>query len=193
VRLPVDPDALLDSIAEIFVRHGAEAYLGEPVTMAEHMLQAAALAEAEGASDALVAATLLHDIGHFTGESGPYSPDDILDRAHETAGARTLAAGFPAVVTESVRLHVAAKRFLCATDMTYAARLSAASRHSLALQGGAMNAEEIDAFRRLSFHRDAVRLRLWDDAAKVPGRATPTFDHFGPLLRRVACAGGALA
>ena len=103
-------------LAEIIERRGAESYLGEAVTMAEHMLQGAMLAEAEGAPDELVAAALLHDIGHYTSAFGAYAPDDTVDRRHSEAGAAILAPFFPAVVTECVRLHVAAKRYLAATD-----------------------------------------------------------------------------
>ncbi len=105
-------DDILTLIADILERRGAESYLGEAVTMAEHMFQTASLAQAEGAGDALVAAALLHDIGHYTSEFGEYSPDDIVDRHHDAAGAKALEGHFPPVVTESIRLHVAAKRYL---------------------------------------------------------------------------------
>jgi phosphonate degradation associated HDIG domain protein len=177
---------IVDLIADIFARRGAEAYLGERVTMAEHMLQTAALAEADGAPDTLIAAALLHDIGHFTGELGAYSPQDAVDRRHEAAGAMALEGQFPPAATEAVRLHVAAKRYLCATDATYRAKLSPASIHTLSLQGGPMTAIEVAAFQRLEFHAAAVRLRLWDDAGKVARARTPTFDDFKPMLRRVA-------
>jgi len=178
-------DTIVAFLADIFARRGAEEYLGEPVTMAEHMLQGAALAEAEGAGDALVAAALLHDIGHFTSEFGAYHPSDTEDRHHDEAGAAVLAPFFPPVVTECVRLHVAAKRFLCATDPAYFAKLSPASVHSLSLQGGPMLLAEVAAFRRHPFHAEAVRVRLWDDQGKVAGRKTPDFAHYVPLLERV--------
>jgi phosphonate degradation associated HDIG domain protein len=176
---------IVERLADIFARRGADAYLGERVTMAEHMLQTAALAAADGAPDTLVAAALLHDIGHFTSDLGSYAPDDAVDRRHEAAGAEALGGYFPAGVTESVRLHVAAKRYLCATGPTYAARLSEASQHTLSLQGGAMTVREVADFRRSPFHADAVRIRLWDDAGKVAGVRTPSFKDFLPFLRRV--------
>lgn len=176
---------IIDLIAEIFARRGVETYLGEGVTMAEHMLQTAALAEGAGAPDALIAAALLHDIGHFTGELGAYSPQDVADRRHETAGAAALARHFPGAVTECVRLHVAAKRYLCAIDTTYHAKLSQASKHTLSLQGGPMTRAEVAAFADLAFHADAVRVRLWDDAGKQMGACTPTFEDFRPVLARV--------
>jgi len=180
-----DPHAIIDLIADMFERRGAEAYAGEALTVAEHMLQTAALAQAEGAADTLVAAALLHDIGHFTSAFGEYSPQDTEDKHHDDSGAELLKSAFPPAVTECVRLHVAAKRYLCATDDAYYDTLSAASKHSLQLQGGPMSTVEIDAFRRLAFYQDAVRLRRWDDSGKIAGLATTTFDSFKPLLRRV--------
>lgn len=180
-----NPGDIVATIADIFTRRGAEAYLGEAVTMAEHMLQTATLAKAAGASDTLVAAALLHDIGHFTSEFGTYSPDDVVDRHHNDAGAAMLARHFPPDVVEVVRLHVAAKRYLCAVEPGYQAGLSAASKHSLDLQGGPMHADEIAAFQRLPFHSDALKVRLWDDCGKVAGMRTMTFDAFSSLLQRV--------
>jgi phosphonate degradation associated HDIG domain protein len=181
----LDKGDIVGLIADIFERRGAEAYLGEAVTVAEHMLQTAALAQAEGAPDALVAAALLHDIGHFTSEFGEYSSEDTVDKRHDAAGAKVLEGFFPMAVTECVRLHVAAKRYLCATDPTYYGRLSEPSQHSLSLQGGPMSETEIARFRSLEFYRDAVRLRLWDDGGKTVGVPTMTFDDFRPLLQRV--------
>lgn len=178
-------ETIVDFLADIFERRGAESYLGEPVTMAEHMLQGAWLAEQERAEDVLITAALLHDIGHYTGEFGTYSPDDTEDKHHDDAGAAVLAPFFPPVVTECVRLHVAAKRYLCATDPTYLSKLSPASRHTLALQGGPMNAAEVEAFEANPFFREAVRVRIWDEGGKVPGMRTRSFRDYAPLLRRV--------
>ncbi len=175
----------IDTIADIFTRRGAEAYLGEAVTVAEHMLQAATLARAASAPDALVAAALLHDIGHFTSAFGTYSPDDTIDRHHDAAGAAMLARHFPTRVAETVSLHVAAKRYLCAVEPGYRDALSTASQHSLTLQGGPMTPAGIDAFRRLPCYRDAVQVRRWDDAAKVAGAPTPGFHAFRPMLARM--------
>ncbi len=180
-----DHGGIIDRLADIFERRGVESYLGEAVTMAEHMYQTAALALAEGAPDALVVAALLHDIGHYTSEFGEYSADDIVDKQHDAAGAKVLEGVFPPVVVACVRLHVAAKRYLCATSADYYDRLSPPSRHSLALQGGPMSPAELEAFRGLAFHQDAVRVRQWDDGGKTEGVQTLTFDDFRPLLRRV--------
>jgi phosphonate degradation associated HDIG domain protein len=184
-ELSLDRSTIIAFIADIFERRGAESYLGEPVTMSQHMLQGAVLAEREGASEELVAAALLHDIGHYTSEFGPYSPADTEDNHHDEAGAKVLEHFFPPVITECVRLHVAAKRYLCATDGSYYDKLSPASRHTLELQGGPMNEAEIAQFRRNAFYREAVRVRLWDEGGKDPHMTTPDFRHYVPLLQRV--------
>lgn len=181
----LDRSNIVEFIADIFERRGAESYLGEPVTMSEHMLQGAVLAEKEGAPEELVAAALLHDIGHYTSEFGPYSPEDTQDNYHEESGAKVLAPFFPPVIAECVRLHVPAKRYLCATDKGYHDRLSEASKHTLSLQGGPMTAEEVKAFESNPYYREAVRVRIWDDEGKQPGMVTPAFRHYMPLLKRV--------
>lgn len=181
----LDRETIIPFIADIFERRGAESYLGEPVTMSQHMLQAAVLAGRDGAPDELVAAALLHDIGHYTSEFGPLSPEDDADNFHDEAGAKVLAPFFPEVVRECVRLHVAAKRYLCATDPSYSGKLSAASVHTLKLQGGPMNAEEAAAFRQNPHHDAAVRVRLWDEGGKDPDMTTPPFAHYVKLLQRV--------
>jgi phosphonate degradation associated HDIG domain protein len=183
----------IGQIADLFASEGASEYLGEPVTQAAHMLQAARLAEQEGADDALIAAALLHDVGHFAGAvSGEAEGADDLPGAefsgsvppqmHSHSGADWLAQWFGPEVTEPVRLHVAAKRYLCAVEPGYAKTLSAASVYTLGVQGGPMSGAELDEFAASPYARDACRLRRWDDAAKDPDVAAPPFEHFEPLL-----------
>lgn len=184
--MALDGSTIVPFLTDIFERRGAESYLGEPVTIAEHMLQSAWLAERDDAPEELVVAALLHDIGHYAGEFGTYSPEDTQDRHHEDGGAAVLTPFFPPVVTECVRMHVAAKRYLCATDPGYFDRLSLASVHSLSLQGGPMNDDEIAEFEANPFHRNAVKVRIWDDGGKVAGMKTKSFaDYAGPLQKVV--------
>ena len=181
----LDRDTIVPFIADIFSRRGAESYLGEAVTMSEHMLQGARLAEAARADETLVAAALLHDIGHYTNEFGDDYIDQGIDNLHDEAGARVLEGFFPPVVIACVRLHVAAKRYLCATDPAYFDKLSPASVATLKLQGGPMNAAEVAEFRANPYYAEAVRVRLWDEEGKVPGMSTPPFEHYAPVLQRV--------
>lgn len=178
---------VISVLTDIFLRRGSDSYLGEAVTMSEHMLQAAAIAEGERSDEALIAAALLHDVGHYADEFSAYSPTDIFDRRHEIVGAELLVPYFDSRIVNAVRLHVAAKRYLCATKPEYMSLLSTASKHTLVLQGGPMSAHEVVEFEGNDGFLDAVRVRVWDDHAKVPGVVTPSFDHFVPLLRRVLC------
>ena len=175
-------------LSDIFARRGGEEYLGEPVTMAQHMLQGATFAQQQGLPEQIIVAALLHDIGHFTSEFGTYSPEDTEDKHHEEAGALVLSEFFPTIVTDCVRHHVAAKRYLCATNPAYFDRLSAASVHSLNLQGGPMSDAEVNAFRE-NPHLDAIlKVRIWDDIGKDPDHAAPEFAYYKPLLERVVQA-----
>jgi gamma-butyrobetaine dioxygenase len=179
-----------DRIAELFASDGAADYLGEPVTVAAHMLQAGALAEAAGAAPVLVAAALLHDVGHLRGadpqaDGLELSGQDLMagtDNNHSERGAAWLAQWFPASVTEPIRLHVAAKRYLCAVESSYFGRLSPASVYTLSLQGGPMSEEEAAEFERSPWAADAVAVRRWDDLAKDPAADGPDFEWFRPLL-----------
>jgi gamma-butyrobetaine dioxygenase len=176
---------IVDEIAGLFTDQGAGEYLGEAVTMAEHMLQAAAIASAEGAVEHLVAAALLHDIGHF---HGPLTGQDLMagqDNRHSHTGADWLATRFGPEVTEPIRLHVAAKRYLCAVEPGYAARLSEASVYTLSVQGGPMGEAEAREFAAGPYAVDAVRLRRWDESAKDAAVVGPGFEAFRPLLVRL--------
>jgi gamma-butyrobetaine dioxygenase len=165
--------ALADVLVALRTR-GQEAYLGEPVTVTEHSLQTAAAAEAEGRSPALVVAALLHDVGWLL-HAGP--------RPHEERGAAILAQqGFGPEVTEPVRLHVDAKRYLCTIDPDYRTRLSSESRRTLGPQGGILDEEAREAFAAHPFAADALILRRYDDVAKTPGARTPDLEHFARLV-----------
>ena len=170
------------AIAELFAGPGARDYLGETITIGVHMRQAGALAEAAGAAAPLVAAALLHDVGHLRDEINELSCRAGTDRRHGEAGARWLSQWFGEAVTEPVQLHVAAKRFLCATEPGYFGLLSQESVRTLVLQGGPMTPEQAAAFEALPFARDAVAVRRWDDEAKDPAVTPPGFAHFEPLL-----------
>lgn len=163
------PAPAVDFILNLFAERGAREYMGEAVTMSQHMEQSAACAVADGAPDSLVIAALLHDIGHFIGEHPIEALENGIDNTHEEAGAAYLESYFPASVTEPIRLHVAAKRYLCATDPEYLGRLSEASINSLKVQGGPMSRSEIDRFEMNPFHEQAVQLRLYDDDGKIAG------------------------
>lgn len=183
-----DRAAVIDRLATLFAERGAREYLGEPVSVAEHMLQTAALAEAAGGSDELVVASLLHDIGHLLEPDSAEALDAGEDRYHENLGCADLAAHFPPAVTEPVRMHVDAKRYLCAIEPAYVHGLSDASRRSLAAQGGPMSPEETRAFAENPHHETALALRRFDDAGKVAGHPVPGFDHYRPVLERVLAA-----
>jgi phosphonate degradation associated HDIG domain protein len=168
----------IDQIFERFERHGVNQYGGEQVRQLEHALQCAALAEAEGAEPTLVAAALLHDIGHLLHDLGDSPAARGIDDRHELRGREWLGRWFGEAVTEPVRLHVNAKRYLTATDPGYFATLSASSVRSLELQGGAFSPELAAGFIGLPYAPLAVRLRRWDEAAKLPGKSTPDLAHF---------------
>jgi len=172
---------IADSILDLFATKGAEPY-GEDVSVADHCLQCAALARRERADDALVAAALLHDIGHLIED-----PDDRFGvHAHDRGGADWLAPHFPDAVVEPVRLHVAAKRYRVAVDPGYAARLSRASTHTLVHQGGPMTGREVAVFEANPHHEAAVRLREWDDAGKVEGLTVAPLGDYHELLARLS-------
>ena len=178
-------DDVIERILDTFRAHGAEAYLGEPVTLREHMLQTAQAAEQDGAPDRLVAAALLHDYGHLIHGGREDAAQHGVDTEHEEVGFRFLQEHFPPEVVEPVRLHVDAKRYLCAVDPDYYGVLSPASQLSLELQGGPMSAEESEVFARLEHAAAAVAVRRWDDAAKDPTAGAPAFEEFVPMLENI--------
>ncbi len=169
-------------VLALFRQRGGSQYGGEAVTQLEHALQAATFAEREGAEPALIAAALIHDVGHLLHELSDDSSDQGVDDRHETLAASWLAHRFRPAVVAPVAMHVAAKRYLCAVDSKYYGQLSQPSVQSLALQGGPMKPAEVQQFETRTYFQDAVRLRRWDDAAKVVGMATEELDHFARYL-----------
>jgi phosphonate degradation associated HDIG domain protein len=174
----------LDDIRVLFERHGSIAYSGEPVTQLEHALQSGALAEAEGASDELVAAAFLHDLGHLLNLQGETPTERGVDDLHQYFALPFLRPVLSDAVLEPIRLHVDAKRCLCAIDTTYFGQLSADSVRSLQLQGGIFSREEAQGFIQKPYAQDAMRLRRWDDRAKEKDRATPGIDHYLSVVER---------
>ena len=172
-------------LEDIFERRGGEEYLGEQVTMAEHMLQGATIAEQNGEPEIIVVSALLHDIGHFTSEFGMFSMEDTKDRLHEDAGAKVLQNFFPQLVIDCVRYHVAAKRYLCATRPSYFYKLSEASVHSLNLQGGPMCDDEVREFEKNPYLKDILKVRYLDEAGKREDMSIPSFSYFAPMVQRI--------
>ena len=184
-RSVTDP---VDEIADLFRRFGGDGY-GECLSLERHMLQTAAMARSAGATDSLVAAALLHDIGYFVAaEEAARSPDPAvadLGAGHEALGAIWLSGRFPEAVTAPVALHVEAKRYLCCADPAYHDVLSEASRLSLARQGGPMTTAEAAAFRAHPAFEAALLLRQWDDSGKDLHTTTPGLKSYDGVLRSV--------
>jgi [1-hydroxy-2-(trimethylamino)ethyl]phosphonate dioxygenase len=171
-------DDIVSDIKSLFERNGSSLYGGEAITQQEHALQAAMLAELSDAEPSLIVAALLHDIGHLLHDLPDDAPDDGVDDVHELLACNWLRRHFGPEVTEPVRLHVDAKRYLCTAEPGYRASLSAPSLQSLELQGGAFSADEAREFERNPFFEQGIRLRRCDDLAKVVGLITPSLNHF---------------
>jgi phosphonate degradation associated HDIG domain protein len=174
----------VEQIITILRDKGGADYGGERVTQLEHALQCATLAETSGAASALIAASLLHDFGHLVHDLGRDAAKRGVDDRHEVRGRDWLGQWFAEDVTGPVRLHVDAKRYLCAIDPKYFATLSPGSVQSLALQGGPFEPEPAKSFIALPHAPAAVNLRRWDEAAKVAGRRTPDLEHFRTHLQQ---------
>ncbi len=175
-------DEIASRILTVLEGPAGSAHYGEGVSECQHALQAATLAEQAGAAPSLVAAALLHDIGHLLHGLGEDVAERGLDSKHEAVGAAYLARYFGEDVVGPVALHVDAKRYRVTADPAYAATLSMASTRSLALQGGPMDADEMKRFIAKRHALDALQLREWDDLAKIVGRATPPPAHFRAAL-----------
>lgn len=178
-------DPRLVRIAELIELRADGQYGLAEINQRQHALQAAWLAERQGCPASLIAAALLHDIGHMIHDLGHDAAEKGVDDKHEVLGHEFLAAMFGPDVTEPVRLHVAAKRYLCAVEPDYFSRLSRDSVVSLALQGGPMSAAEVAEFEAVPQYRAAVQLRRFDEQAKVKGLQTPPASHFLPYVAQV--------
>jgi phosphonate degradation associated HDIG domain protein len=176
---------IVEEILALYETAGSADYLPDIVSHTEHALQTAARALHAGAPDTLVVAALLHDVGHLLpGLDEAALAASRVDARHEARGAVFLARYFPIAVTRPIAMHVAAKRYLCALDPAYVGQLSPSSVQSLALQGGPLDDDAVEAFERRPGFREALSLRRWDEAAKVPGRRVPGFAQYRPLLER---------
>jgi len=177
---------VVTEIVSLFKTKGDRAYEGEGVSQLEHALQSAHRAEQDGAAPELVCAALLHDIGHLINDRGETPTLRGEDDLHQYMALPFLRPAFPEAVLGAIRLHVDAKRYLCAIRPGYREALSEDSKRSLELQGGVFAPAQAERFIRQPFAADAVKVRLWDDAAKVPGLPTPGLAHFEAILRTVA-------
>jgi phosphonate degradation associated HDIG domain protein len=176
----------LADIASLFATRGNIEYDGDGASILEHSLQSAQHAERAGANGALVTAALLHDLGHLLNLQGESPSLHGIDDQHQYFSIPFLRGVFPDAVLEPIRLHVDAKRALCAAEPGYEEAMSEDSRRSLKLQGGVFSAAELQAFKARAFADDAMRLRRWDDVAKVRGALTPPLEHFMAIAHRCA-------
>jgi phosphonate degradation associated HDIG domain protein len=177
---------VVEEILSLYETKGQREYEGEGISQLEHALQSAHRAQQAGAPAELVCAALLHDIGHLINDKGDTPTLRGVDDLHQYMALPFLRPAFPEAVLGPIGLHVDAKRYLCATRPEYHDALSADSKRSLKLQGGAFTPEEAERFIRRPFAADAVNVRLWDDAAKVAGAATPRLEEFEAILRTVS-------
>jgi phosphonate degradation associated HDIG domain protein len=175
----------LEEIAGLFATKGAAQYGREAVSQLQHALQCAHLAEQAGASDELVTAALLHDLGHLV-STVTESRAEAVDDLHQYMAMPFLRNAFPDAVLAPIGLHVDAKRYLCFADSRYHATLSPASQRSLVLQGGLFTPAEADVFIARPFATDAVALRRWDDLAKDPSANTPDWAHYAAVMGRAS-------
>jgi phosphonate degradation associated HDIG domain protein len=174
----------LADIEKLFRDHGHIAYAGEGVTQLEHALQAARRAEEAGGDDELVTAALLHDLGHLLNLQGDTPTARGIDDQHQYFAIPFVRALFKPAVVEAIRLHVDAKRALCSLEPDYYEALSEDSKRSLTLQGGIFSKDETEAFMAKPFASNALKVRRWDDAAKVPGETTPSLAHYLEIAAR---------
>lgn len=177
-------EPVVDRILRLFRERGDAAYLGEAVSQTEHALQSAFAAEQASAGSQLIAAALLHDIGHLLHGLPEDCAEHGIDDRHEELGHRFLLKHFGPAIAEPVRLHVAAKRYLCAVEADYLRILSPTSIRSLQLQGGPFSSEGVKSFAASPYCEVAVAVRRWDDIAKVPQLPTPGMEHYRAAITK---------
>ncbi|MAB14091.1 phytanoyl-CoA dioxygenase family protein [Parvibaculum sp.] len=168
----------VDEITQIYTERATSRYGLEDINQLQHALQSAALAETNGEAPALILAALLHDVGHMIHKLGENPAEEGVDDRHEILGAKWLAKRLPAALAEPVRMHVEAKRYLCATEPGYMDKLAPDSVLTLKLQGGPMSESETAAFIAKDYADEAIRLRRYDEEAKDPAMETPPLEHF---------------
>lgn len=169
---------ITQEILHLFETNGGSMYGGEAVTQLEHALQCAELARKHNASNELITASLLHDIGHLLHDLPDDASDKGIDDMHELLGEKYLTKHFKLGAVQPVKLHVQAKRYLCSTEPGYLETLSTPSKISLEFQGGLMDKDEVALFEKNEFYKEAVNLRRWDDLAKDPNFVSPSIETF---------------
>ena len=179
-------ESVLDQVFEPYLRHGADDYIGEPVSQIEHMSQCAELARLQGYDDEVILAAFFHDLGHICAK---YNEADNMGGygrlSHEKVGADFLRVrGFSEKIATLVERHVEAKRYLCATSSAYYDKLSAASKQTLKFQGGPMSAAEASAFESDPLHSLYIKLRAWDELAKRQNHPVPDLDCYRRMARK---------
>ena len=175
----------INSIIQILLNKGHEQYGTEAVSQLEHALQCATLAKTSNAAPELITASLLHDFGHLVHNLGEDAAERGIDDRHEYRALGYLQTIFSDAVTEPIRMHVNAKRYLCAENKDYWDSLSPASKTSLELQGSIFTEAEATEFINQPYAEDAVKLRIWDDLAKVEGLKTPGLEYFVPVIKKL--------
>lgn len=175
---------IVDEITGLYTKYGHADYIGEPISQLDHALQCALQAKKEGYTHQVITGALLHDIGQILGTRDAHEKmGTVGTQKHEELGANYLQEqGFNAITCSIVRNHVSAKRFLVAADVNYYNKLSDASKQTLIYQGGKMSVEEIRKYMEDKNYRMYLRMRRWDDRAKVPNMKLPTFEEFIPYI-----------
>ncbi len=179
----IEPDDFIEQLSQLFAEHSDQDIIGNRLSNADHMLQAAAAASAAQAGDHLIAASLLHDIGHWIHNGPKDAATRGHDDCHEQVAADHLKPYFNEAMIAPIAMHVAAKRYLCAVKPEYFKALSPGSVRTLELQGGPMNEQEVAEFEAMPGFEDAVTMRRWDEYGKVPGLQVPGFDAYRSILR----------